>query len=92
MSAKKSGKSQRLRLFEGDDDIAKEIAAKTKLDIADVISLACSAGLQAIKRNGYKMPLPLEMEVTSTEQQSKPKSEQNIPPATGDQGKKKHAA
>lgn len=63
MAKPKKGPVQKMRLFEGDLEIAQEIAAKTKLDLVTVLSLSCSAGLQAIKANGYQFPMPMRLEV-----------------------------
>lgn len=59
----RKGPVQKLRLFEGDLEIAQAIADKTKLDLIAVLSLACSAGLNAIKENDYQFPMPMKFEV-----------------------------
>ena len=49
----KKGPAQKLRLFEGDQEILDAIAEKTR----------CSAGLQAIKDNNYEFHAPLRFAV-----------------------------
>lgn len=44
-------------------EIARKISEETQLDLVDVLSLALRGGLQAIKDNGFEMPLPLRLKV-----------------------------
>ena len=59
----KKGAVEKVRPFAGDIEIAREIAEKTGLARIDVMSLALSAGLKAIRANHYRMPLPLGFRV-----------------------------
>ena len=63
MPKAKKGPVQKLRLFDGDLEIAREIAKKTKLDVVTILSLSCSAGLQAIRANSYNFQMPMKFEI-----------------------------
>lgn len=54
---------RKIRLYEADEPDIKRIAEKTGLSEVDILSLACSAGVQAIKENDYKINLPLKFKV-----------------------------
>ena len=66
----KKSSVQKLRLFEGDPEIARKIVEKTKLDLIDVYSLACSAGLHAIAENNFEFHMPLRFEVAQGKSQT----------------------
>lgn len=55
---------RKIRLLESDEPEIKRIAAATGLSEVDILTLACSAGIKAIKENDYKMNLPLQFKVT----------------------------
>ncbi len=59
----KKGIPRKIRLLESDEPDIKKIAEVTKLSEVDIVSLAVSAGIRAIKENDYKMNLPLQFKV-----------------------------
>lgn len=59
----KKAKPTRIRPYEGDMEIAQMISEKTGLEIIDVMSLALSAGLKAIRDNHYRVKLPLKLKI-----------------------------
>lgn len=71
MPAKKEP-AARIRPYEGDSDKARKIAEKTGLDLITVMSLAMSAGLNAMVENGYTFPVPLVLRVVEKGEQAAP--------------------
>lgn len=63
MSKNKKGMPRKIRLFQSDEPDIKKISEKTGLSEVDILSLACAAGIQAIKENDYKINLPLKFKV-----------------------------
>jgi hypothetical protein len=57
---KKGGTTARIRLYEGDLEIARAISEATDLAVVDVISLVLRAGLAAIKENKNRFQMPLK--------------------------------
>jgi len=64
MIKNKKGMPRKIRLLESDEPDIKKIADATGLSEVDIVSLAVSAGIKAIKANDYKMNLPLQFKVT----------------------------
>lgn len=63
MSKNKKGMPRKIRLLEADEPEIKKISSATGLSEVDILTLACSAGIKAIKDNDYKMNLPLQFKV-----------------------------
>lgn len=63
MSKNKKGLPRKIRLLESDGPDIKKIAEATGLSEVDIVSLAVSAGIKAIKENDYKLNLPLQFKV-----------------------------
>jgi len=50
----------KIRLVEGDDELARELADATKLDMIYIFGQVLHAGLVAVKANGLKLTFPLK--------------------------------
>lgn len=81
MKSAKKGETTRVRPFKGDLELAQEIADFTGLPLIEVLSQAMSAGLKAIKQNGYVLPAPLTLQVIQSFKSESPA----LPPARNHQ-------
>lgn len=72
----------KLRPFLGDNEIAERISQAVGIDKNKIMAMALSAGLRAIKENGYRYEAPLALKVLyHGEAPSDPDARRDITPA-----------
>ena len=69
---------RQVRLEEDLESEIKKIAEVTDLSQIEIIRQTIKAGVLAIKANGYKLPLPLRLQVAETAESTYPVSAEQI--------------